>query len=131
VSSAAETGNAVLVIGPDDMILTSQSGSGYIYQYNKSFATVQIFESGALTPSGTISAPTITTLVNASTANPVAVTGGALTSTTGETGVTGVQAPTFTGAANAAGPFAELAAGALPSGVLADIINWVGTYAKA
>ena len=52
--------------------------------------------SSAGTVASTSTAPTVTTLVNASTANPVAVTGGALTSTTGETGVTGVQAPTIT-----------------------------------
>lgn len=78
VSSAVETGNAVTVIGPDDMILTSQSGSGFIYQYNKADATIQIFTTGT-------------------------ASGDALN---------------------------ELAAGALPAGVLADVINWVGTFAK-
>lgn len=47
VASAAETGDAVTVIGPDDLIITSQTGSGVIYQYNKAFATIQIFVQGA------------------------------------------------------------------------------------
>lgn len=74
---------------------------------------LQVFQT---TSTGTVAAPTITTLVNASVANPVAVTGGALTSTTGEVGVTGVQAPAFTG--TAAG-LSELPAAAYPAGVLA------------
>lgn len=130
VTSAAETGNAVVVIGPDDMQLVSQSGSGYLYAYNKANATIQIFESAAVTPSGTVSAPTITTTTNAGVTNSVNINGGALTSLTGETGVTGVQAPTFTGAASTAGPLSELAAGALPAGVLADVVNFVATWAK-
>lgn len=47
VASAAETGIAVLVIGPDTEWIQSISGSGFVYQYNKTFATVQIFATGA------------------------------------------------------------------------------------
>jgi hypothetical protein len=79
VTSAAETGNATIVIGPDDMILTSQSGSGYLYQYNKANATIQILTTGTASGDG----------------------------------------------------LNELAAGALPSGVTGDVINWVATYCKA
>jgi hypothetical protein len=79
VLSAVETGNAVVVIGPDDMTLTSQSGSGYIYQYNKANATIQILTTGTASGDG----------------------------------------------------LNELAAGALPSGVTGDVINWVATYCKA
>ncbi len=43
-SKTADTGTAVTVIGPDDMEIHSVAGSGYIYQYNKSLATVQVFE---------------------------------------------------------------------------------------
>lgn len=138
VSSAVETGQAVTVIGPDDMVLVSQSGSGYEYRYNKSFATIQIFQVGAATPAGTIvstsTAPTITTGTNATVTAVIATNGGALTQAAGATGITGVQAPiitsTFTGSAGTAGPLSELPAGALPAGVLADIINWSSTYAK-
>ena len=42
----ADTGTVATVIGPDDMEIHSVSGSGYIYQYNKSLATVQIFLTG-------------------------------------------------------------------------------------
>jgi len=47
VASAAEAGNAVLVIGADTEWEESVSGSGFIYQYNKTTATVQIFTGAA------------------------------------------------------------------------------------
>ena len=47
VTSAAENGVAVLVIGPDDMEIHSVSGSGFIYVYNKAFATIQVFTGAA------------------------------------------------------------------------------------
>ncbi len=75
VTSAAETGHAVTVIGPDSMWIESVSGSGFIYGYNKANATVQI----------------------------------------------------FTGAA-AQSPLTELSAGALPSGVTGDIIEFLAEY---
>jgi len=40
----ADTGQFAIVIGPDDMEIHSVAGSGYIYQYNKANATVQVFE---------------------------------------------------------------------------------------
>ena len=43
VGSAAETGNAVQIIGPDTLWLQSISGSGWIYGYNKANGTIQIF----------------------------------------------------------------------------------------
>jgi hypothetical protein len=46
LSETAETGNAVTVIGPDDMEIESVSGSGFIYSYNKANATVQILVTG-------------------------------------------------------------------------------------
>ena len=46
VASAAETGTAVLVIGPDDLEIHSVSGSGFIYEYNKANATVQVLTTG-------------------------------------------------------------------------------------
>lgn len=46
LSETAETGQAVTVIGPDSMEIHSIAGSGYIYQYNKAKATVQIFVTG-------------------------------------------------------------------------------------
>lgn len=49
VASAAEAGNAVLVIGPDTEWVQSTSGSGFVYQYNKTFATIQIFTTGTAT----------------------------------------------------------------------------------
>lgn len=45
-SKTADTGTAAIVIGPDDMEIHSVAGSGYIYQYNKSLATVQVFTTG-------------------------------------------------------------------------------------
>lgn len=48
------------------------------------------------TLTGTVAAPTITTLTNAGTTAPVYTNGGALTQTTGATGITGVQAPALT-----------------------------------
>ena len=45
-SKTADTGTAVTVIGPDDMEIHSVAGSGFIYQYNKSLATVQAFTTG-------------------------------------------------------------------------------------
>jgi len=47
VASAAEAGNAVLVIGPDTEWIQSTGGSGWVYQYNKTTATIQIFTTGA------------------------------------------------------------------------------------
>ena len=84
------------------------SNKGYNYCWNYVNQTVQIFVNGA--GSGTISAPTITTLTNATTTSPVYVNGSALTETTGATGITGVQAPTFTGTGG--GALAEAALGA-------------------
>ena len=85
------------------------AAEGYLAVYNTQSGNLQIFTGTAGTPAGTISAPTITTLTNASTAAPVYVTGGALTQATGATGITGVQAPVFTGTPGAAGALAELA----------------------
>ena len=87
---------------------------------------VQIFQSGA--GSGTISAPTITTLTNVTTTAAVYVNGGALTETTGATGITGVQAPTFTGSGAAA--LAELPSGTVPAGVSGDVISTKLEYLK-
>lgn len=81
VASAAETGNAVVVIGPDDLLIGSQTGSGYLYAYNKVFGTVQIFQSADQTVPGAV-------------------------------------------------PLVELGAGALPAGVVADVLNFVATWAK-
>jgi hypothetical protein len=77
VASAAEAGNAVLVIGADTEWEESVSGSGYIYQYNKTTATVQIF----------IATPATTT-----------------------------------------NQLSELPAGALPAGVIADIIEFESQF---
>lgn len=77
VASGAETGNAVLVIGADTEWEESVSGSGYVYQYNKTTATVQIF----------IATPATTT-----------------------------------------NQLSELPAGALPAGVIADIIEFESQY---
>ena len=43
-SKTADTGNAVTVIGPDDMEIHSVAPSGYIYQYNKSTARIQVLQ---------------------------------------------------------------------------------------
>ncbi|MEA3142884.1 MAG: hypothetical protein QOG31_208 [Thermoplasmata archaeon] len=48
------------------------------------------------TPSGTVSAPTITTATNA-TPTAIGTAGGALAQVVGASGITGIQAPTFTG----------------------------------
>lgn len=77
VASASEAGNAVVVIGPDTQWIQSTSGSGYVYQYNKANATIQIF-----------------------IATPVSGTG----------------------------QMTELAAGTLPAGVIADIIEFEAEY---
>jgi len=69
------TGQYIVVTGPDTQWITSISGSGYEYRYNKATALVQI----------------------------------------------------FTGAA-AQSPMTELAAGALPGGVTADIIEYEAEY---
>ena len=50
VASAAETGCAVLVIGPDTEWVQSTGGSGWVYQYNKTFATIQIFQAPTAGP---------------------------------------------------------------------------------
>lgn len=87
---------------------SATSPAGYVFFWNHVTGAIQFFEPAGLTPAGTISAPTITTLTNASTSAPVYVTGGALTQIAGATGITGVQAPTFTGSAIAAGALVEI-----------------------
>jgi len=77
VASAAEAGNAALVIGADTEWEESVSGSGYIYQYNKTTSAIQIF----------IATPATTTA-----------------------------------------QLSELAAGALPSGVISDIIEFESQF---
>lgn len=52
VASAAENGQASQYIGPDDCIITSVSGSGYIYSYIKSTGTVEVFQSADQTTPG-------------------------------------------------------------------------------
>jgi hypothetical protein len=128
-SKTADTGVAATVIGPDDMEIHSVSGSGYIYQYNKSLATIQVFSVGGGTPAGTISAPTITT-TSGGVAVALGVTAGALSEVTGASGITGVQAPTFTGTPGTSGPASELAASTTPAGVTGDVIHFVATWAK-
>lgn len=87
---------------------SSGGPAGYIYFWNNHTGAIMFFQSGASTPAGTISAPTITTTTNAGTTTPVYTNGGALTQVAGATGITGVQAPTFTGSATAAGVLAEI-----------------------
>jgi hypothetical protein len=78
VATAAETGQAVVVIGPDTEWIQSNSGSGYVYSYNKAKATIQVF---IATPNS-----------------------------------------------GASDQLSELAAGALPAGVVADIIEFEAEY---
>lgn len=54
VTTAAETAGATAVqyIGPDDCEIHSVSGSGYLYYYNKSFGTVQVFQNADQTVPG-------------------------------------------------------------------------------
>lgn len=131
-SAGADTGTATgnNCPQPAQVDFWSANNSGYIYQYKASTGNLFVLQSASLTPAGTISAPTITTLTNAGITAPVYVNGGALTETTGATGITGVQAPTFTGTATTAAALAKLAAAAYPAGVLGDLIKYRATFAK-
>lgn len=68
-TTVTDNGQAVTVIGPDDMEIESVSGSGYVYRYNKANATVQVFEVPA--SSGLNSAAQLTEL--AATTMPVSL----------------------------------------------------------
>lgn len=52
VGSAAENGTAVLVIGPDDLVVHSVAASGYIYEYVKSTGTIVALQSADQTVPG-------------------------------------------------------------------------------
>jgi hypothetical protein len=129
------SGAAVLIptlnVLPDELTFKSISGSGYVYQRNNSTGKIQIFESSAGSISGlTASAPALT--MNSytpagtnSSATPPIFTGTAAVLTGS------VAAPVISGGSAASAPFAELPNGALPAGVLADVIEWVGTWVKA
>ena len=86
--------------------VSATAPSGLLWQFapgtTQANGKLIAFAPGGGTPAGTISAPTITTVTNAS---PVALgtNGGALTQVAGASGITGVQAPTFTGTPGAAG----------------------------
>jgi hypothetical protein len=131
-SAGADTGTATGRNPPQPDIVNfwSANGSGYVYQYAQATGVLYAMQSAAVTPAGTISAPTITTTTNAGVTNSVNINGGALTSLTGETGVTGVQAPTFTGSATTAAALAKLAAAAYPAGVLSDIIKYEAVFGR-
>jgi len=96
-------------------------GSGAQAQPSQQINLV-FYEAAGSTPSGTVSAPTIT-LQGGGAANAVQVANGnaaALTSAQAGgpfTGITGVQAPTFTGAAGSAAAFAE-------AGANTDLSGW-------
>lgn len=129
------SGAAVLLptstVTPLEMILLSDIGSGYFYFFNPATGAVKIMQAAGSTPSGAVSAPTITTVTGTPATAPIGTAGGALVQTAGATGITGVQAPTFTGFASAATPLVELVNGnALPSGVTSDIIHFVATWQK-
>jgi len=99
----------------EEPLAASQTATGATFVFAKGTTQangkIQIFRPGAGTGTvaSTSTAPTITTVANASTAAPVYVTGGALTEIAGATGITGVQAPTitstFTGTGGAAAQF--------------------------
>lgn len=67
-TTSAHAGQAMIIYGPDDMEIHSVAGSGYIYQYNKKFATVQILEvpaSSALTNAAPLAEHAATTTASA------------------------------------------------------------------
>lgn len=117
------------IIGATILGTKYQAGGTIIWQINQpatSYGTNPVesstgvyltaWQAAGVTATGTVSAPTITTLTNAGTTAPIYTNGGALTQTTGATGITGVQAPTFTGTATTAADFAEVGAGTDLSG---------------
>lgn len=130
-SAGADTGTASGINPPQPYAVNfwSENGSGYLYQYVASSGSLFVLQSGAVTPAGTISAPTITTITNA-TPVVIGTNGGALTQVAGAAGITGVQAPTFTGAATTAAALSRLAAGAYPAGVLSDVIKYSALFAR-
>lgn len=110
-------------VSTQPLICRFEGIAGYKYEYDRTNKKLIIRSSAAITPAGTISAPTITSTTNAGTTTPLYTNGGALTQVAGATGITGVQAPTFTGTAVAAAAMAELAATTLPAGVTGDTIQ--------
>lgn len=131
-SAGADTGTATGRNPPQPDIVNfwSANGSGYIYQYAQATGVLYVMQSGTATPTGTISAPTITTVSGDPSTAPVGVIGGALAQTVGASGITGVQAPIFTGSASTAAALAKLAAAAYPAGVLGDIIKFEAVFAR-
>lgn len=90
-----------LGLGTIDSFVVDPAG-GYVFAYDATAGKVLAYSAGgAFTPTGTITAPTIT-LTGTHTTNTISKTaGGALAAADDATytGVTGVQAPTFTGGA--------------------------------
>jgi len=80
-TTVTDSGQAVLVIGPDTMWIQTISGSGYVYGYNKTTGTIQIF---------TVDAAVVSTQY----------------------------------------PLIELSAGALPAGVIADVVEFESEYVR-
>jgi hypothetical protein len=114
---------------PHSVRFWSATASGYLYQYNETLGQLFVFEGGAGTPAGTISAPALT--MNSytpagtnSSATPPIFTGtpAVLTGT--------VAAPTFTGTPGSAGALTPLTSGAYPAGVLADVIKFSARFAR-
>lgn len=103
--------------------MTIDPAGGYSFEYVASTGKVKAYASGgAFTPTGTISAPTISATGTHTTNTLSRSAAGALAladdSTT--TGITGVQAPTFTGDAGSVS-VAEVSTGTSLSGVT---FNW-------
>jgi hypothetical protein len=118
-----------LNVQPDTVTFQSVSGSGYTYKRNKATGKIQVFQVAGFTPAGTNSAPALTmnsytpagTITNG-TPDTFAGTPAVLTGT--------VAAPTFTGSAVAAGALSELANGALPAAVVADVIEFEASWVR-
>lgn len=116
---------------PSNATFESQGTTGYVYRWNRTSNTLQIYQGAGATPAGTISAPTITTATGDPSTAPIGVVGGALAQTAGAAGITGVQAPVFTGTAQAAAALSEFPdATALPQAIINDLIVFVAKFPK-
>lgn len=134
-SAGADTGTATgrNPPQPDLVNFWSANASGYIYQYSQATGVLYALQSGAVTPTGTIGAQTLTIAAGTPATFPVGTAANTGTTTlvaTAGVAVTGISVPTFTGAATTAAGLAKLAAAAYPAGVLSDIIKFEAVFAR-
>lgn len=107
------------------------NANGFVYKYDYVNAKIRIYQSGSVTPSGTVSAPVFTG--SALTAHDHSIpagtdAGGGTTGTTsGGTPAGTNSSPTFTGAATTAAALAEVTAGSFApaaTNLYAKVVGW-------